>query len=537
MMCRSWRRARCASLSVLSVILALCPNTRADAKAGQPTRYALVIGNNQPEANRQRLRYADDDAVATHQLLVQAQVRSYLLVTLDSDSRRLHLSQQIYGPPRWNRVESALSAINEQMRRDRAKGSHPELLLFFSGHGGVDRGEGYVLLQDRRLTRTMLDQQILARSTATRNHVMIDACQSYFLAFERGPGGQRRTYGQPFAEKAASPGRRSNTGFVLSTSSDRESHEWERYNAGVFSYQVRSALRGAADVDGNGAVTYGELGAFLTAANSAIVNTRLRPDFVVRPPGPPAGSLSQTVLGWGPTDSQLALDRAHVGHVYLETSEGERILDAHPTPGQRFVVRLPAKRPLFLRRVDGSWEVAIRDEGRALLSSLERVSLQMANRGAANLAFEQLFSVPFGKATVATFYESYAKHHTLEVVTSPERPSTAWRTAGTVAGWTAVAALGVGLGLQVWALERYLGGQDAPHEEREQRNETISQLNTAAFVLYGVAGVGAAIWGASRLWPGSKARSRMVATPMVAPGAGGVALSVQSNWEMWPWSF
>ena len=78
------------------------------------------------------------------------------------------------------------------MRARAAQGEVVELLIFYSGHGDVDRGEGFVVLEDRRLTRTML-YALLARSPAAHNHVFIDACKSYFLAFDRGPGG----YGPP----------------------------------------------------------------------------------------------------------------------------------------------------------------------------------------------------------------------------------------------------------------------------------------------------------------------------------------------------
>ena len=53
----------------------------AEAQSGDVARFAIVIGNNQPEKlGSSVLRYADDDAVATHRLLVEAGVDSTLLV-------------------------------------------------------------------------------------------------------------------------------------------------------------------------------------------------------------------------------------------------------------------------------------------------------------------------------------------------------------------------------------------------------------------------------------------------------------------------
>lgn len=114
------------------------------------------------------------------------------------------------------------------------------------------------------------------------------------MAFAKGPGGQRRALDISLAPAHAPE----NTGFILSTSSGRDSHEWDRYQSGVFSYQVRSALRGAADADRDATISYAELGVFLQRANAAIANPRYRPDFAIRPPGAHPPDLQQTVLVW-----------------------------------------------------------------------------------------------------------------------------------------------------------------------------------------------------------------------------------------------
>ena len=113
-----------------------------------------------------------------------------------------------------------MAELFSAMRAQADAGVGSELFLFYSGHGDVDHGEGYVLLEDRRLTRGDL-YALLARSPAARNHVFIDACKSYFLAFERGPGGRRTPYAGSFVAPSE-PGRLDNVGLVLSTSSDRD---------------------------------------------------------------------------------------------------------------------------------------------------------------------------------------------------------------------------------------------------------------------------------------------------------------------------
>jgi len=74
---------------------------------------------------------------------------------------------------------------------------------------------------------------------ATRLHFIIDACYSYFLAYGRGPGGQRRPIQAGFSQ-AMQLSADSRVGLLLSTSSARESHEWEGIQGGVFSHEVRS---------------------------------------------------------------------------------------------------------------------------------------------------------------------------------------------------------------------------------------------------------------------------------------------------------
>ena len=521
----------------LTVIIAIATAT---ATAAPVARFAVVLGHNQKEggSGAAGLRYADDDAVATHRLLLQAGVHSVLLTSLDADSRRLHAGLKPHGPPSWAALSQALEGLARRVRAATARGKRTEFLLFYSGHGDVARGEGYVLLADRRLTRTMLHRQVLARIPAARKHVVVDACKSFFLAFARGPGGRRATYSGSFAGRA---GPSPDTGFVLSTSTGRDSHEWERFGAGVFSHEVRSALRGAADADGDGRITYAELGAFLRTANGAIPNPRYRPDFLVLPPGHPQGDLSRVVLAWGlPARARaLQLDRARVGHVYIEDAAGQRLLDAHPSPGQKVAVQLPARRPLFVRRQDGSAEYLLSTAAGERLSGLRPAPVQVARKGALHLALEQLFATPFGSAAVLDFRRWYqrprGKHDEpgisqgvdLDGATSPKSVR---RTVQTAAGWTALGSAAVGITLHAVALERFGTGQDKDQVQRQQLNSTITRLHTAGIVFNSVA-LGAGItWLVLRLTRKAPPGGAMVG---VMPLAGhGAAVTVRLN-DFW----
>ncbi len=459
-------------------------------------RFALVIGNNQPPAEASTtLRYADDDAVAMHRLLVQAGVESRLLVRLDRDSHRLHGPLPASGAPRSADLQRAVGALGSAIARAWQRGHETELLLFYSGHGDIDAGEGFVMLEDGRLTRHRLFE-LLSATKATRNHVFVDACRSYFLVFERGPGGQRRRYsGAP--PDASTPAQLANTGFVLSTSSDRESHEWERFQGGILSHELRSALRGAADTNLDGGIDYAELGAFLTTANRSIENPRFRPSFTVRPP---AGNLRQPVLSWrGP--APLTSSRSDLGHFYLETARGERILDAHPARGQVLRLWPPPDRPLFVRPTPGSVEYVIKSQQPIDLASVAASPLEVASRGALSLAFERLFDDPFGPADVRR-YESSSDRVPEPPGVPPARERT--RAGLEVAlGSIALAAEATALGLNAAAAIVYWQSSGDSQRELEAANERVRTLNRASIPFHATAALAGVGWGLSRWWPES----------------------------------
>jgi hypothetical protein len=490
--------------------------------AAAPARFAIVIGNNQPDSPRlPLLRYADDDAVAIGRLLGEAGVEVAILVRLDAASRRMH-PELVAGAPTWGNLSAGLARLNRRIDEERRAGRATELLFYYSGHGSVAGGEGYVVLEDARLTRSVLHDQVLRRSRAARNHVIVDACKSYFLAFGKGAGGRRRTFGRSFAVGAL-PGDLANTGFVLSTSSDRDSHEWERFQSGVFSYQVRSALRGAADADLDGGVSYAELGAFLTAANRAIPNERFRPDFAVRPPGG-ARHLGVQVLSWPFAARSLVIDRPS-GRLYVESARGERLLDVHPAERQRLALVLPAERPQFVRTADGATEYLLAGAGAVRLSALRAQAASTASKGALNLAFEDLFAAPFGDRDVRAYQRGY-RDDFIAVAAAAEPVPTRVRVRQ-IAGWTAIGAAGLGLAATGWALERRRAADDASQVDRPRLNDQIHRLNVASWVLYGVAGAAAGTWLAARYWPESDDDSLLV----VPTGEGdGAALMWGGSW-------
>jgi caspase domain-containing protein len=483
----------------LAQMLAETPGGATPRPAATVSRFAIVIGNNRPETGRaETLRYADDDALATHRLLLEAGVDSVLLARLDDDSRKLHPDFAPRGAPRGKELDDAFTAAATKMRAAAQLGAETELLVFYSGHGDVDGGEGYVVLEDRRLTRTLL-HALLSGSPATRIHVFVDACKSYFLAFEKGPGGRRTPYAASLMA-AGVPGRLANTGFVLSTTSDRDSHEWERYQAGILSHELRSALRGAADADRDGRITYAELGAFLMTANRDIPNPSFRPDFIVRPPG---RDLAREVLRWDASRKPLLLGGGGVGgaaggpplgHVYVESARGERLVDAHPARDQALALRLPDERPLFVRKHGDTAELVI-DEREPVTVAWQEATPEIGRKGALHLAFEKLFASPFGPPEVTAYSLPPVDLELRETAQAPAAvPNPRIATVRTVAGWTAVVAGTAGVVLSALAAQRYYAGGDASQVEIESLNQQVRQFNIASVVCYAVAAVAGGTW-------------------------------------------
>ncbi len=469
------------TLASTAVVLALAAGPAADRTAV----FAIVVGNDRPaNASVGKLHYADDDALAMHALFREAGAESVLLTRFDDDTQALHPGLVPDGPPSLAALDGAWRRVQGALELARSSGREAELFLFFSGHGDVNHGEGSLAFEDGALTRTRL-RELLAASRASRNHVVIDACSSYFAVLGKGPGGARSPLRGPLGDDGALPPR---TGFVLSTSSDGVSHEWERYQAGVFSYEVRSALRGGADADLDGRVTYGELGGFLARANAAIANARFRPDFLVVAPGGEAASLRQALLAWPESEVGLALD-GEPGHVYVETASGERLLDAHPASRQALTLRVPPERPLFVRRADESEERKLEAPGAARYSALTAAPASVTRKGAVQLAFERLFAEPFDVAAVQAFGVQYA------LVERHAGPPAGGRSrVRSAAPWVFGAAVLAGLGATAVALERQQVGPQTSQVDRVARNQAIGAANGVVIGSAVVAAIAGATW-------------------------------------------
>lgn len=496
-----------AVLALVGLWLAL--PARADAQTAEVVRFALAIGNNRAPSV-ESLRYADDDALGMHQLFLDANVDSRLLASFDAATRELHPSAAPRGPATLGEVEREMAAVRARARALEARGVRTEFYFFFSGHGDVAGGEGRLLLEDHALTRAEL-YELLEASGASYNHVFLDACSSFLVAAKRADAQRRQPVDPGFARRQT-PDELGNVGFVLSSSSDRESHEWERYEAGIVSHELRSGLRGAADADLDGRISYAELAAFLQQANKAIDIRRLRPDPFVLPPG--RRDWQRPVLSWPTQTVSVRVRGGATGHFYVENARGERLLDAHPSPDQWLHLHLPGDRPLFIRNHDRPAEYEVAGSAPAEVSMLEPVASALRRaKGAEQLALQRLFAAPFGRANVLEY------EHTLRLAPALGEPAldpaSPWLQP---LGYTALGAAAVGGGLSALALATYWNARDATQLEAERANRRIARYHLLSIVPYATAATAGVLWGWLKLGSDDTASAGVRVMPAVAGG-------------------
>jgi hypothetical protein len=488
----------------LGLLVGLLAGTKAVLGAEKPL-YALILGyNKSSDAQLNDLRYADDDAVKNAALMQENGARVWLHTELDPDSGRLYPDVKPRVPTRDAFVQS-LAQVKRLMSEDRRAGRTPLLYVFLSGHGDVRQNEGFLYLKDSRLGRNDL-LELLSDTPAAAQHLIIDACKSYFMVFRRGPGGKRQTLSGGLEWKHESMLDR--TGLFLSTSSDALSHEWETYQAGIFSHQLRSALRGAADLNGDRRVSYKEAAAFIWNADRGIPNAKYRNQFFVYQPR--EAHLAQAGLWEMKGSPALRIGPEWQGLHYIEDQKGERLVDFHAGRQQILTLMLPERRPLFVRQGRGDAEIRLADRQFLDLGPDAGWSVRRSNaRGAEHEAFSQLFSKAFDQAALIDFEGDL--RHQLEDRDTFEETSDIRTAVGILAGLGVMTSLG-----SEWQAreERRSVSSRSSMEEAVHANRKIEQLRTLSSWGAGVALLAAGTYG---LWPLGKEDQLLILPNILEP--------------------
>jgi hypothetical protein len=506
--------------------------------------YAVIVGNNQSDdPSVPPLAFADDDAVNYYELFTAlgAQVSLFALLDADAQARFPEATRASRAPRREDVIET-LRGYFAAMRAAPA-GSETIFYFVYSGHGGLGPNrEGYLNLLDGRFGRSDLYREVIGPSPATWNHIIIDACHAYFLVAKKG-GEPDRAEGVASLlhtffrseDLASYP----NTGVILASTSTAETHEWARWRAGVFSHELRSALLGGGDVDGDGRVTYAEAASAVEAANAAVTDPAARLRVYARPP--PA-RLEVPLVDLRSIHAPRLRVEGEIGAAYVEDNRGLRLLDVHPERGESVEVVLLGVPPMYVRTALGEARLPAGDQ--VATGELPFEPLSAASRGAVADGFvRHLYAVAFGPA----FY------HGVLAVQGPlaagwtgwfgsAEPKVSATAASPTGGWTlwtrphlGVATLGLaalaGATGGAWGIaanqsyHRYRDAKSPTDRDlRESQTRARQRVANSLFVTAGAL----ALAGGALLWWGDAPAADVQAA--VAFGQGGAWAGLGASW-------
>jgi len=460
-----------AALALVSLVVASLTSVAYAADR----RFAVVVGyNGSDDPNLEPLAYADDDALRYAELLGNTTLRTRTLVTLDDASKALWGDVTTAAPTR-EAVLNALSVTQRTMQKVREAGDRPILYFVYTGHGNYDaEGRGYVHLADGRLTTRDLYHHVIAPSQGDPVILLVDACNAALLVHSRGV--ERRVAAKTSLRLERYP----NVGVILASSTVGEVHEWGRYLAGVFSHEVRSALLGPGDLNGDGAVGFAELAAFVHAANERVANPTIRLTPYIRPPlDEPNLAIVDHAQSSFP--ARIRVDGDVVGKAHLVDSNLVRVADFHKAAGDIMWLAVPRRGTFIL--VHGETEYVLPAGAKGSISIRELVVRErqvLSARGARSDYFDKtLFSAPYRRDDA----ERYLASSYLSELTVTRLVARPWYENAGAWSTIAVAAVGfgTGAGLSILANERSAEAHAAAWaDDRDMLNQRVTEFGAGA---------------------------------------------------------
>ncbi|WNG61379.1 caspase family protein [Archangium gephyra] len=389
-------------LRLSGVVLATTLLLATLASAAPPVRRALVIAHNtSDDPSLPALRYADDDGVLWTETLRRLGVETTLLV--DADEETLRTDAAVLSgtrPPTLEEVSRAVAALREDVQADHARGRQTDVLLIYVGHGNTDAlGRAYFTLLGGRLDRSAFYTRLVDPLGADFVHVVVDACRASGVVGSRGKPDVAvlaELRGVLEREQLAT---RPHVGATFAESDSGETHEWSRLRAGVFSHVVRSGLMGGADVNGDGAVEYSELAAFVTASLQEVKAVPIRLSVHAYAP---SREPRRPLVDSAPRGPSLLLP-AGLEHarISVEDEGGRRLADVRRADHQTVSLRLPVRDSYWVRTPTAEARITLAQLGNGLPRLNPR---ELRERGPAEDALRRgLFAIPFDRS----FYEQY----------------------------------------------------------------------------------------------------------------------------------
>jgi len=224
------------SLPRLLAALLLVFGALAPASAwARVVRYAVVIGNNEGASDETTLRYAERDATRIAETLRD-------LGSFQEENTVVLLGK---GAATIQRV---LIAMNARLRSTTRGADQAVLLVYYSGHADADA----LHLGDERLELGQL-RELVRGSPADFRMLMLDSCRSGALTRVKG-GRPTEVFDVAREEHLEGEG----LVFLTSSSANEDAQESDALRGSFFTHHFISGLIGAADVDGDGAITLAE---------------------------------------------------------------------------------------------------------------------------------------------------------------------------------------------------------------------------------------------------------------------------------------
>ncbi len=484
-------------MRLVTLILALALLPRA-ALADEGTRVFVIIvaNNNSYDGSRPPLRFADDDGVRYRELFELFSRDVELYTVMDPDTQQTFPDAVSTARlPKRAEIRAGLARAFEKIRAAKAEGVRTALYFIYSGHGDIRDGVGFVHLLDGPLSRQDLYAEVIEPSPADVNHVVVDACNAYFMVASRGKGAKAAGDYAGLVKTLVS--RESldahpNTGVVLATTTAAEVHEWSRVEAGVFSHELRTAMSGAADANGDGAVSYDEVAAFLAAANGGVPDPKARVQALTRPP---RQNLAEPFVRVTSQGSAAVFPKDWQGRFYIEDDRRVRYADINKAAGQDLTLRLVPRPTYYVR--GGDREYRLRDVNAGSSHDLGATAaepISVAARGSADDQLDaHLFAIPYDGEYARGFAQAraLADDPLAVAMAAPEPPPPdrlqPWKIGAlAVGGSTAIAAIV----LEVMARhnsELYRDSAGSREDVRALRERADTQ-HDAAVVLGAVAG-------------------------------------------------
>jgi hypothetical protein len=408
-------------LTLIAAANALTLTNVSHVTAAEVTVQILAIGNNRPLPDGKRsttstatpLRFADDDAASVYELLAPIAHGAHLLTVMDPETQAAFPDlTAIARPPSVDALQAAVSQMADRIKETRARGDVSVVFVFYSGHGSTldDAGEQSLVLQDGGINRLFLYHEILDKLPANYVHLIVDACHAEDVVRARDteatvvdvPNGEaERLAGRPMLARYP------HVGTIVAATSSAQTHEWDLIGHGIFTYELLSALRGAADVNHDQLVEYSEAAAFLSAANRSIPDPRVRLDVIASPPALNRRVALVDLAQLSRADNaRLSEIPAAAGLVEVIDHHGSHLAGTRGEPGFSSELVVPADSKIYVRAAGREARIS---PGRGQTISFAELTFDdPANRQRGALADaiqEGLFVTRFGPGYYAGFID------------------------------------------------------------------------------------------------------------------------------------